>query len=98
LGFRSFLFGRWRQGRCFDGLAQLFVGVLLLVLSFVLLYVFVFVKAGAVNDYFVRENDDGARHRNKRGVARSLERGSSEVFYWELFVFRRPFMFSHRRH
>ena len=24
------------------------------------------------------------------GRVRSLERGSSEVFYWELFVFRRP--------
>jgi hypothetical protein len=33
------------------------------------------------------------RHRGRRGVARSLGRGSSEVFYWELFVFRRPFIF-----
>jgi hypothetical protein len=33
----------------------------------------------------LRENDDGVRHRDRRGVARSLERGSSEVFYWEFF-------------
>ena len=28
---------------------------------------------------------------------RSLERGSSEVFYWELFVLRRPPIFPNRR-
>jgi hypothetical protein len=35
---------------------------------------------------------------NRRGVVGSLERGSSEVFYWEFVCFsRRPFIFSHRR-
>ena len=34
----------------------------------------------------------------RRGVVGSLERGSSEVFYWEFVCFsRRPFIFSHKR-
>ena len=54
-------------------------------------------KVCYVDSNELRENDDGMRHRDRRGVVRSLERGSSEVFYWELFVFRRPFIFLQRR-
>ena len=35
---------------------------------------------------------------NRRGVVGSLERGSSEVFYWEFVCFsRRPFIFSSQK-
>ena len=48
----------------------------------------------------VREKDNDVRAFvwNRRGVVGSLERGSSEVFYWEFVCFsRRPFIYSHRR-
>jgi hypothetical protein len=49
---------------------------------------------------WLREKDDDVRAFvwNRRGVVGSLERGSSEVFYWEFVCFsRRPFIYSHRR-
>ena len=48
----------------------------------------------------VREKDDDVRAFvwNRRGVVGSLERGSSEVFYWEFVCFScRPFISSQRR-
>ena len=49
---------------------------------------------------YLREKDDDVRAFawNRRGVVGSLERGSSEVFYWEFVCFScRPFISSQRR-
>ena len=54
----------------------------------------IFLGGGEV--LYLREKDDDVRAFvwNRRGVVGSLERGSSEVFYWEFVCFsRRPFIF-----